>query len=146
MTALAARARTAAAGATATNELVNIVDFYRAQIAPDLQSTDANQVCVEAQLLVAPRSFWDCDPVTRPVPQCLTLPRFPSQSLMANLQQPCVQSCSEPAGRPFASRMPTKLAVPAHHDLTSCFSPAVAGAEGGRPQVPDHLPGPGERL
>lgn len=48
VTALAARTRTVAAGAAAVNELVNIVDFYRSQIAPDLQATGAEQVCVNA--------------------------------------------------------------------------------------------------
>jgi Cse1 len=42
--ALAGRTRTAAAGAKAVNELVNVADFFRTQVAPDIQSTDANLV------------------------------------------------------------------------------------------------------
>lgn len=42
--ALAGRVRSAAAGAKAVNELVNIPDFYRTHVAPDIQSTDANLV------------------------------------------------------------------------------------------------------
>lgn len=42
--ALAGRTRTAAAGAKAVNELVNVADFFCTQVAPDIQSTDANLV------------------------------------------------------------------------------------------------------
>ena len=48
--ALAGRVRTAAAGAKAVNELVNISDFFRTQVAPDIQSTDANLVCSSIRL------------------------------------------------------------------------------------------------
>jgi Cse1 len=49
--ALAGRTRTAAAGAKAVNELVNVADFFRTQVAPDIQSTDANLVRTPAQPL-----------------------------------------------------------------------------------------------
>ena len=48
--ALAGRTRTAAAGAKAVNELVNIADFFRTQVAPDIQSSDANLVRTPASL------------------------------------------------------------------------------------------------
>jgi exportin-2 (importin alpha re-exporter) len=38
ITAVAARGTTAASGATETNQLVNIVDFFRAQVLPELQA------------------------------------------------------------------------------------------------------------
>ena len=44
VTALTARGRTAASGATATNELVNLGDFYRLHVAPDLLDADVNAV------------------------------------------------------------------------------------------------------
>jgi len=46
VTALTARGRTAASGATATNELVNLGDFYRTHIAPDLMAADVNEAPV----------------------------------------------------------------------------------------------------
>ena len=43
VTALAVRGKTAAAGATATNALVNLQDFYAQQIAPELGTADVNE-------------------------------------------------------------------------------------------------------
>jgi Cse1 len=37
--ALTVRGRTATAGATATNELVNVLEFFRQQMVPDLQAS-----------------------------------------------------------------------------------------------------------
>lgn len=43
VTALAVRGKTAAAGATTTNALVNLQDFYGQQVAPELQAANVNE-------------------------------------------------------------------------------------------------------
>ena len=118
--ALAGRTRTAAAGAKAVNELVNVADFFRTQVAPDIQSTDANLVRTPASA-----STFDGYPAL-----CALFK--PHASVCACLQD--------------SSQMTADSSYVCYSLLpllnVSCRRCAAAGAAGGRAEVHDDVPGP----
>ena len=77
VSALAVRGRTAAAGATSTNELVNLRDFYAAHVAPELASPD-----VEARPVVKADCLRFATTFRSQLPREIALDLFPKAAAL----------------------------------------------------------------